>query len=144
MNSNYQNIVVPVDLGDKKSIELILPTALGFVNAFKSQLHFIYIIPDYGSKMVEDYLPKSWFKDQKAKYQNQVQELINKYIPVEIKVNLHISRGAVYDEVINYSNQIDADLILISAVRPQLKDYMLGPNTSKIVRHAKISVLVVR
>ncbi|MFV9897278.1 universal stress protein, partial [Rickettsia conorii] len=52
--------------------------------------------------------------------------------------------GAVYDEIIKHSNEIKADLIIISAVRLQLKDYMLGPNASKIVRHSDISVLVVR
>jgi nucleotide-binding universal stress UspA family protein len=62
----------------------------------------------------------------------------------EIEVELHIGRGAVYDEIIQYANEVKADLIIISAVRPQLRDYMLGPNASKIVRHSGVSVLVVR
>ena len=59
-------------------------------------------------------------------------------------VDYYIGRGAVYDEVIKYSENENADLIIISAVRPQLRDYMLGPNASKIVRPSSISVMVVR
>lgn len=140
----FKNIVIPIDLTDKHSLKVILPVALNFVNAFSCKLHFVYIIPDFGMKMIEDYLPKHWIKDQKNKYVQQLEDMVNKYIPDEIKVEFHIGRGAVYDEVLNYSEEVKADLILVSAVRPQLRDYMLGPNASKIVRHANISVLVVR
>lgn len=140
----FREIVIPIDLSDKHSMKSVLPIALNFVNSFNSRLHFVHIIPDFGMKMIEDYLPKHWIKDQKQSYSEQIKDLIKTYIPEEIKVDFYIGRGAVYDEVINYSNEIKADLIVVSAVRPQLRDYMLGPNASKIVRHASISVMVVR
>lgn len=140
----FKNIIIPIDLSDKQSIKAILPKALAFVATFQAKLHFLYIIPDFGMKLVEDYLPKTWFKDQKEKYHKQVADLIKQQVPEDIEVIVHIGRGAVYDEIIQYSNEVKADLIIISAVRPQLRDYMLGPNASKIVRHSSISVLVVR
>ncbi|WP_250310845.1 MULTISPECIES: universal stress protein [Rickettsieae] len=140
----FKNIIIPLDLSDKQSVKAILPKALNFATIFNAKLHFLYIISDFGMKMVEDYLPKSWAKDQKEKYRVQVTELIRQYVPEEIEVELHIGRGAVYDEIIQYANEVKADLIIISAVRPQLRDYMLGPNASKIVRHSGVSVLVVR
>ncbi|WP_253308077.1 MULTISPECIES: universal stress protein [unclassified Rickettsia] len=140
----YKNIIIPIDLADKKSIKAILPKALTFVTTFQAKLHFIYVISDFGMKMVEDYLPKNWVKEQKEKHREQVKELIKQYVPDEIEADYYIGRGAVYDEIIQYSNKVEADLIIISAVRPQLRDYMLGPNASKIVRHSSISVLVVR
>jgi universal stress protein F len=140
----YKNIVVPIDLSDKQLIKAILPPTLNLVNAFGAELHLLHIIPDFGTKLVEDYLPKNWMSHQKEKCEDQLQEMVRKYLPQEIKVKCHVGRGAVYDEVINYSNTVNADLIIISAVRPQLRDYMLGPNASKIVRHSSISVLVVR
>ena len=36
----------------------------------------MYIIPDFGMKLIEDYLPKHWNQDQKAKYLEQMQEII--------------------------------------------------------------------
>lgn len=140
----FKNILIPIDLADKKSMKGLLSKALMFATHSQAKLHFIYVISDFGMKMVEDYLPKNWIAEKKAKYQTQVKELIKQYVPDEIEADYYIGSGAVYDEIIKRSNDIKADLIIISAVRPQLRDYMLGPNASKIVRHSAISVLVVR
>ncbi|WP_316353607.1 universal stress protein [Candidatus Trichorickettsia mobilis] len=140
----FKNIIIPIDLADKQSVKAILPVAINFVQAFDATLNFIHIIPDFGMKVIEDYLPKNWSKDQKKKYEEQIQALIQQYLPQDMKVNFRVDRGAVYDKVIQYASEIKADLIIVSAVRPQLRDYMLGPNASKIVRHAGVSVLVVR
>lgn len=143
----FKQIVIPVDLADKDSIALVSKTALSFAKASSDvSLHFIHVMPDFGMKMVEDYLPRNWIKDQKDKFIKQIQDLVGQYIlnNDSTKIYYHITRGAIYDEVIQYANKIQADLIIISAVRPQLKSYMLGPNASKIARHADISVLVVR
>lgn len=140
----FKNIIIPIDLSDKKSSKVVFPPALNFANAFGSKLYLVHIMPDFGMKVMEDYLPRNWMKDQKHKYELLFQELIHQYIPTGIKVEFMIGRGAIYDEVINFSETINADLIMLSAVRPQLKDYMLGPNASKIVRHSAISVMVIR
>ena len=144
MSEFFKKIVIPIDLADKHSIKAVLPMALQLSKSCNSELFIIYIIPDFGMKVIEDYLPKHWVKDQKNKHETQIKEIIKQYIPDEIGVSFKVGRGAVYDEVIQYANDIKADLIMVSAVRPQLRDYMLGPNASKIVRHAGISVLVVR
>ncbi len=141
----YTNIVIPVDLTDAKmSFKDVFQPALNFSNAFGANIHLVHIIPDFGMKMIEDYLPKHWMKDQKQKYDAQFKKIQSLYIPEEIKVKTHVDRGAIYDKVIAYAEKNEADLIIISAVRPQFRDYMLGPNASKIVRHSSVSVLVVR
>jgi universal stress protein F len=140
----FDNIVIPVDLSDKQSIEAVFPPALKFVNSFNSKMHLVYIMPDFGIKIVEDYLPRNWMKDQKNKYNNLFQRIINKCIPKTVDVESFIGRGAIYDQILNYSNKVNADLIILSAIKPQLRDYMLGPNASKIVRHSSISVMVIR
>jgi nucleotide-binding universal stress UspA family protein len=140
----FKNILIPVDLSDKESIKVVFPAALNFVNAFGSKLHLVHIMPNFGMKMVEEYLPRHWMSDQKEKYNKLFDDMVKKFIPEGIQVEFHIGRGAIYDEIINYSEKLEADLIILSAVRPQLRDYMLGPNASKIVRHSSISVLVVR
>ena len=140
----FKNIIIPIDLSDKPSIKAILPKALGFASLFNAKVHFVYIIPDFGIKMIADYLPKNWAKDQQEKYQTQMTELIKQQIPDNVEIVFHIGRGAIYDEIIQYANDVKADLVIIAAVRPQLRDYMLGPNASKIVRHSSVSVLVIR
>ena len=55
-----------------------------------------------------------------------------------------VAKGSVYECIIKTANEIKADLIVMSAHRPELKDYLLGPNAAKVVRHSDRSVLVVR
>ena len=76
----YKNIVIPIDLSAKYSWNAIIPQILSLVNAFGSKLYFIHVIPDYGLQMVEDYLPKSWFKDHAKKSSDTMKSLIDKYI----------------------------------------------------------------
>jgi universal stress protein F len=140
----YKNIVIPIDLNAKYSYNALISQVLSLANVFGSKLYFIHVIPDYGLQMVEDYLPKNWFKDQTKRSSEAMQSLIDKYIPKDVEADYYICKGAVYDEVIRYSNDVSADVIVVSAVRPELKGYMLGPNASKIVRHAQTSVLVIR
>ena len=83
-------------------------------------------MPDFGIKMVSESC--HWMSDQKEKYSKLFNEIIKKFVPDEVEVYFYIGRGAIYNEVINYSEKVDADLIILSPIRPQLKDYMLRPN----------------
>lgn len=140
----YKNIIVTVDLSEKSSIKTILAPALSFASSINSKIHLVHIIPDFGTKMLAGYLPKNWVEHQKRKCSEQIENIISKYIPQDMKVEYQIDRGAIYDKVIDYAGKVKADLIIVSAVHPKFKDYMLGPNASKIVRHSSVSVLVVR
>ncbi len=48
------------------------------------------------------------------------------------------------EEILRVAREIEADLILLAAHRPELKDFLLGPNAARVVRHFDGSVLVVR
>ena len=52
--------------------------------------------------------------------------------------------GTVYDQVIRLADEIDANLIVVGGGREDLKDYLLGSNTARIVRHSDRSVMVLR
>ena len=52
--------------------------------------------------------------------------------------------GGVYAGVLAVAERIGADLIVLAAHRPAMRDFLLGTNASRIVRHARCSVLVVR
>ena len=50
----------------------------------------------------------------------------------------------IYHEVLDEADKCGADLIVIGSHRPSMSTYLLGSNATTIVRHAKVSVLVVR
>jgi nucleotide-binding universal stress UspA family protein len=46
--------------------------------------------------------------------------------------------------VLATARKLDCDLIVMTSHRPELKDYLLGPNAARVMRHAKQSVFIVR
>ena len=57
---------------------------------------------------------------------------------------IHVSEGTVYDQIIRVSHALNIDAIIVGAHRPELKDYLIGPNAARVARHAPQSVFVVR
>ena len=55
-----------------------------------------------------------------------------------------VRNGTVYEEILRIAGETGCDLIVIGAHRPELRDYLLGPNAARVDRHANCSVLVVR
>lgn len=54
------------------------------------------------------------------------------------------SKRTLYDAILKEADRIDADAIVVGAHRPQLRDYLVGPNAARVVRHARQSVFVIR
>jgi len=52
--------------------------------------------------------------------------------------------GNAYDEILRVAEADGASLIVIGAHKPDFRDYLLGPNAARVVRHSKCSVFVVR
>ena len=65
-------------------------------------------------------------------------------VPADVPSKAMARNGTIYDEILTVADEIEADLIIMASHRPALRDYLLGPNASRVVRHAKQSVLVVR
>jgi len=52
--------------------------------------------------------------------------------------------GYTSEGLMAVGERIGADLIVLASHRPAMKDYLLGANASRVVRHAPCSVFVVR
>lgn len=140
----YKDILFPVDITDKSSWESALPVVLDFINAFNAKLHILTVVSDYGMSIVQQYFPKGSVEEVIEKTSKNLHAFVDEHIPEGVQVQHIVGRGAVYDCIIDTSKEINADLIVMSAHRPELKDYLLGPNAAKVVRHSEVSVLVVR
>ena len=65
-------------------------------------------------------------------------------IPDDVTYVVHVVAGTVYDQIIRVSNQMEIDAIIVGAHRPELRDYLIGPNSARVARHATQSVFVIR
>lgn len=60
------------------------------------------------------------------------------------RVTHHVETGSIWRGILTIAERIGADLILLGAHRPIMRDYLLGTNSAQVVRHARCSVLVFR
>jgi nucleotide-binding universal stress UspA family protein len=65
-------------------------------------------------------------------------------VPEDVPVQHIVGHGTAYEEILRVAGDIKSDLIVMGSHRPNMEDYLLGPNAARVVRHANCSVLVVR
>ncbi|AHG18495.1 universal stress protein [Chania multitudinisentens RB-25] len=141
----YKTILVPVDISEDVLTEHALKHVEYLAKMSGAKVHFFHALPD-ASAFVTAYS----FGIKEFENQAEVKAIEGlKKIMAEIDLPLEnlaytISFGSPRDEVLQLAEEIEADLIVIGSRRPSVKTYLLGSNAAAIVRHAKISVMVVR
>jgi len=140
----YKDILLPVDLGSEASWSKALPTAVELCKAFECRLHVLTVVPDFGMTMVAQYFPEHYEEQALESADEKLHAFVRERVPKGVQVQHIVGHGVIYEEILRVAEEIDADLILMSSHRPELKDYLLGPNAARVVRHSGRSVLVVR
>ena len=140
----YTDILLAVDLEHDSSWIKALPTAVELCRASDARLHVLTVVPDFGMTIVGQYFPEGFEKDVSKKVLERLRAFVKEHVPDGPKVRHIVGEGTVYEVILKIAGEIGADLIVISSHRPELKDYLLGPNAARVVRHAECSVLVVR
>ena len=140
----FKDILVSIDLSDNSREKKVLPIATDLARSSGAVLHVITVVPDFGSSLVGSFFPQDFESKAMEGVSKKLHEFTEKHVPKEIKVQHNVAHGTVYDEILKKAKNINADLIVIGASRPDLKDYLLGPNAARVLRHANCSVFVVR
>lgn len=104
-------------------------------------LHVVTVVPDLGMAIVGSQFDKGFEKESLSR---AMTELRNAIKAAGVTAELHARSGTVYDRVIALANELDVDLIMVGAHRPELKDYLLGTNAARLIRHSQKSVLLLR
>ncbi|MBC8211452.1 MAG: universal stress protein [Gammaproteobacteria bacterium] len=140
----YKDILLPVDLNHESSWRSALPVALAHCKAFGARLHVMTVIPEFGMSIVGNYFPEGFEKRHLEDTGKLLHEFVTRRIPADCKVQHIVAEGKAYREIIAMAEKVNADLIIMGSHRPEMKDYLLGPNAERVVRHFSRSVLVVR
>ena len=140
----YTDILLPIDLNHESSWRKALPTAVAYCRAFEASLHVMTVIPDVGMAIVGSFFPPDF--EQKAVEQagRDLDAFVAEHVSDGLKIETIVAYGTVYEQITSTAEALKADLIVMGSHWPELKDYLLGPNAARVVRHAKCSVLIVR
>jgi nucleotide-binding universal stress UspA family protein len=140
----YKKVLLPIDLAEESSWRKALPTAVECCQAFGAELHLMTVVPDFGMSAVAQYFPEDYAERAGAEAAERLKKLSAEQVSDGIKVHHRVGHGTIYEEILKATEETGCDLIVMASQRPELKDYLLGPNAARVVRHANCSVLVVR
>jgi len=135
----YKTILVPVDMAFTEKAKIMIDVAKA-QSGKDTQIILLNVIEELPTwvtvELPNDILgePRKFARDEL----NAISNATAKNAVVEIRT------GRPYKKILEVAGETDTDLIIIASHQPGLEDYFLGSTASKVVRHAKCSVLVVR
>ena len=140
----FKEILFAVDLTAQESQQSALDAVLAFAKVSGARVHVMTVVPDFGMSIVASYFPENFEQRALQDASKQLRAYVKSHVPKGVKTQHIVGHGTIYREILNAAADIGADLIVMASHRPEVTDYLLGPNAAKVVRHADCSVLVVR
>jgi nucleotide-binding universal stress UspA family protein len=140
----FKDILLPVDLSHPGSWGKSLPLAITLCRTMDANLHTLAVIPEVGPGMVDQFFPPDFERTATEHTMEDLHAFTRTHVPEDIRVQHIVAHGRVYDEILRVAKDTASDLIVMAAHRPDLRDYLIGSNASRVVRHATCSVLIAR
>lgn len=139
-----KTVLMTIDLSEEQGSLALLEAALVLVRHHGARLHVVSVLPSFGLPQVSGHFREGFEKEALKQFGNALKQWVKEHVPDDVEVHPHVLQGTIYDEVLRSARKLSADVIVIGSHRPVLKDYLLGPNAARVVRHATCSVYVVR
>lgn len=141
----FQSVLLPIDLGHPSSWTRALPTALDLVRASGGTLHVLSVVPDFGMSMVSDYFPADFEEKALAKANADIAAFAQANVPSDITHQTHLGHGSISGQILETATNLRAEIIVMASHKADgVRGFLIGSNAERVVRHASISVLVVR
>lgn len=140
------NVLCAIDINRPAEETNVLKTAQKMAALDGAHLDVITVVPDFGATVVGAYFQDHDVKSAKDGAATVLHDFCAEVLGAEANASVRhvVALGSVYEEVLKTAKLSNADLIVIGAHRPDFKDYLLGPNAARVVRHSECSVYVVR
>jgi len=107
-------------------------------------LHVVTVIPTFSMPIVGSYFPEGFEEKNFKLAKSNLKKVIEEDASDPSAMKRHVVQGSIYEKIMSTADKLGCSLIIMEAHRPDLKDYLLGPNAARVVRHAKQSVYVIR
>lgn len=137
----YSRILVPVDLDEPSSWSKAVPTAMAMAKTFDATVTLCTVVPESLVALKTEWTSvsmRSLLEEARTRLLVLARELGHEDLDIEVKM------GSISGGIISAAEGLAIDLIVLSSHRPEMKDWLIGANAARVVRHAKCSVLVVR
>lgn len=139
----YKTILAAVDIDEESSWRKALPSAVWLAQAFSARLYVATVVRDIDA-ILKGAVDAHLYEQLVGQAGDRLAALVKSQIPEEVQAKAIVGHGSIYGEILRMAEDAGADLIVMASHRPQMKDYLIGANTARVMRHARASVLVVR
>jgi nucleotide-binding universal stress UspA family protein len=130
-------ILLPLDLAqDDDAWDSVIDEAIGMAQRRHAELHVLWVVPALERnlrRMPEDKKP-------------ELEAFLKRRFPPDVVVKGHV-RGtmeAPHRAIRTLAEELGANLIIMGARNPSLKEHLMGSTASQVTLYAKCSVYVVR
>ncbi|WP_146345612.1 universal stress protein [Phaeobacter marinintestinus] len=141
-----RSVLCAIDLSNGDADSRVLRQAAKLADLDGAQLDVVTVLPDFGDAWVSTFFEPHHHEKAEAETRKQLEAMCVATLGEDRNASIRhvIATGAAYREILKTAKAADTDLIVIGAHTPDLKDYLLGPNAARVIRHSECSVYVVR
>lgn len=141
-----KSILCAVDLGNSNQDANVLAQAAKLAQLDGAQLDVVTVVPDFGDALVSTFFKPHHHEKLESDVRSKLEALCVQVLGAERNASVRhvVATGTAYREILHTADKAETDLIVIGAHQPDLKDYLLGPNAARVIRHSTCSVFVVR
>ncbi len=139
----FRKILVPVDLAHPSSWKHALPEAVELARSAGGNVTLVTVIRELKA-IFEGVSLSIQMEALFDKATRGIRNVAASQAASGIEIRTLVRYGSIGHEILAAADEVGADLILLSSHRPEMRDYLIGPNAAHVARHAKSSVLVLR
>jgi len=139
----FKQILIPVDLTREEKMPGLLMIAQSLAGNEKATVHLLYVDESLMHDSSFPCLDEEQLAEHKKVAEEKMAELM-RAMPSSLKGMSHSRQGIAHDVILDSAAKLGIDAIIMAARRPGLRNYFIGTNYERVVRHADCSVFVVR
>lgn len=140
------SVLCAIDTSQPAMDKNVLETAARLAAADGARLDVITVVPDYGLSLVGSFFDETHHDKAIKEATKRLNDFVGSVVGEEVNKSVRhvVATGTAYEQILKTATKAGSDLIVIGAHKPDLSDFLLGPNAARVVRHSKCSVFVVR
>lgn len=139
-------VLCAVDISNGDIDVPVLVQAARLADLEGAPLDVVSVLPDFGESWVAGFFEPGFHEKALEEADKALRRLCVAALGEERNATIRhvVTTGTAYQEILKTAEQAGTGLIVIGAHKPDFKDYLLGPNAARVVRHAQCSVYVMR
>lgn len=138
----FKAIMVPIDISQRGSWEYAIPQSIELV-ASNGIVTVTTVVRDLKAAFEGAHFPFQ-VELMMSSARDKLVQIVSRYRGHNLALNEEVRFGSIGREILQGAHEQQSDLIVMASHRPEMIDYLIGPNAAYMAQHALCSVFVLR